>query len=205
MTIATASPMVQASFHLGALFPVDAWEPGEYIEIRCLDASRQPAGIGPRGFFDNHAEAVSFALAQSPRWDVFGGVGWRRCPKGEPMPCRCTTKGGDAHVSRLTAAYCDLDVPKCGESVEAIVDHVMTAARYAPKIIVASGRGVHAYWTIEPTSDIARVRRVNAAVRDRFGADNAIDPARVLRVAGTAHRKQSPALPVRLLYPTGEA
>jgi len=201
-----ASPMVQAAFHLGVLFPVDAWLPGECIEIRCLDASRTPAGIGPRRFFDNHTEAVSFALAQRERFDVFSGVGWRRCPMGEPMPCRCATRGGNDHVSRLTAAYCDLDVPKCGASVDAIVDRVRSAGRIAPSIIVASGRGVHCYWTFdEPTADVARVRRLNAAIALRFGADSAIDPARVLRVAGTLHHKQAPALPVRLLYATGAA
>jgi hypothetical protein len=97
------------------------------------------------------------------------------------------------------AAFVDLDVGKAGESVDAIVERLM-AERMPPKIIVASGRGVHAYWTLpEPTTDLEKVRRINQGLRERLGGDNAVDPARILRLAGTLHRKQSPALPVTLV------
>jgi len=198
--------MTEGAFHLGTLFPANAWQPGEAIEIRCLDASCVPAGRGPRRFFGNHAEALSFALAQREAWDVFVGVGLRRCPKtGDMRTCRCTVKGGNAHISRLTAAYVDLDVGKAGATVDEIVDRLM-GERLQPAIIVASGRGVHGYWTFdEPTADLELVRRINQGLRDRFGGDNAVDPARILRLAGTLHHKQAPALPVRLIRAVGEA
>lgn len=192
--------MTEAAFHLGALFPVDAQQADEQIEIRCLDMSLTPALPGPRRFFRTHGEALSFALAQSNQWDVFIGVGFRRCPEtGDMRRCRCKVKGGNTHVSRLTAAYADLDVGKAGATVDAIVERLMES-RVPPAIVVASGRGVHGYWTFdEPTADLERVRRINQGIRDRFGGDNAVDPARILRLAGTLHRKQSPALPVRLI------
>jgi hypothetical protein len=193
----------QAAVHLGTLFPVDLWRPGEYIEIRCLDASQSPSHKGPRGFFDNHTEALSFALANRDQWDVFFGVGWRRCPKsGDMRSCRCAKRGAD-HVSRLTAAYVDLDIGKAGESVDAIVARLRDGP--PPSLAVSSGRGLHAYWMLdEPTEDLERVRRLNQRLRDILGGDNAVDPARILRVAGTLHHKQRPAQPVSLLK-LGEA
>ena len=192
--------LTQAAFHLGVLFPANRWEPGETIEIRCLDAGKTPAGHGPRRFFSDHGTAISFAMKMRTKWDVFVGVGWRRCPvTGNMRTCRCKVKGGNDHVSRLTAAYVDLDVGKAGESLPAIVECVM-AERLQPAIIVASGGGVHAYWTLtEPTSDLEHVRRINQGIRDRLGGDNAVDPARILRLAGTLHRKQTPYRAVQLL------
>ena len=200
------SAMVEAAFHLGTQFPVGSWQPGDSIEVRCLDTSQTPALTGPRRFFSNHAEVLSFALAMCDRWDVFIGVGWRRCPKtGDMRRCRCKVKGGNDHVSRLTAAYVDLDVGKAGATVEEITDRLM-AERVPPAIIVASGRGVHGYWLVaEPTADLERVRRINQGLRDRFCGDNAVDPARILRLAGTLHHKQTPAKPVRLIRAVGEA
>ena len=197
---------IEAAFHIGTLFPVEAWEPGEAIEIRCLDASRTPALPGPRRFFSNHADVLSFALAMRDRWDVFVGVGWRRCPiAGDMQSCPCRTKGGTDHVSRLTAAYVDLEIGKAGDTVAGITDRLM-AERLQPAIIVASGRGVHGYWTFDaPSADLERVRKINQGLRDRFGGDNAIDPARILRLAGTLHHKQTPAKPVRLIRAVGEA
>jgi hypothetical protein len=40
---------------------------------------------------------------------------------------------------------------------------------------------------------------MNQRLRDRLGGDNAVDPARILRLAGTLHHKQDPPLQVRLL------
>jgi hypothetical protein len=189
--------LTQAAVHLGTLFPVDLWMPGERIEIRCLDTSRSPAQRGPRAFFDNHAEALSFALANRERWDVFFGVGWRRCPStGDVRMCRCPKKGAD-HVSRLTAAFVDLDIGKAGDSVDEIVSKLIAVP---PSLAVSSGRGVHGYWMLdEPTRDVERVRLLNQRLRDRFAGDNAVDPARILRLAGTLQHKQTPPLPVRLL------
>jgi hypothetical protein len=99
----------------------------------------------------------------------------------------------------------DLDVGEAGTSVDEIVEKLMSA-RLQPAIIVQSGRGVHGYWTLdEPTADLGLVKRINQGLRNRLGGDNAVDPARILRLAGTLHHKQSPPLPVRLLRAVGEA
>lgn len=189
----------QAAFQLETLFQVDLWLPGECIEIRCLDASTSPAGRGPRRFFDNHAQALKFAFANKARWDVFFGVGWRRCPvTGDVRTCRCSKKGAE-HVSRLTATFVDLDVGKAGDSLDAIISTV-SAHTPPPSLAVSSGRGAHAYWLLdEPTDDVERVRSINQRLRDQFGGDNAVDPARILRLAGTLNHKQHTRLPVRLL------
>lgn len=195
----------EAAFHIGTLFPPDHWEPGEYIEVRCLDTSRRPARPGPRAFFSDHGSLLRFALHACQQWDVFVGVGWRRCPEHDDINlCVCPTKGAD-HVSRLNAAYADLDIGKAGDSIDEILSRV-DAGELRPAIVVVTGHGAHAYWTLEePTSDLELVRRINRGVRDRFGGDNAIDPARILRLAGTLNHKQSPPMPVRLLRAVGEA
>jgi hypothetical protein len=70
-------------------------------------------------------------------------------------------------------------------------------------MVIGSGTGVHAYWRIPdgPSSDLVRVVGLNRAIRDRFKGDNAIDAARILRLAGTVNHKHGGALLVRLLTP----
>ena len=66
--------------------------------------------------------------------------------------------------------------------------------------MVSSGAGIHAYWRLnEPTQAMSRVEQVNRSFRVRFGADNAVDAGRILRVAGTFNHKYSEPLPVTLL------
>src|SRR3990172_4167052 len=75
-------------------------------------------------------------------------------------------------------------------------------ARTSPDahVIVASGMGAHAYWVLgEPTSDLARVEAINRGVRAKLAGDNAIDAARILRLAGTYNYKHGQRLPVRLV------
>jgi hypothetical protein len=69
-----------------------------------------------------------------------------------------------------------------------------------PDVLVGSGAGVHSYWVLrEPTSEAHRVEAVNKSLRLHFGADNAVDAARILRVAGTYNHKYGEPLPVTLM------
>ena len=77
---------------------------------------------------------------------------------------------------------------------------MLTSLILPPSVLVGSGKGVHAYWRlIEPTSELFRVEQVNRGLRRRFGADNAVDAARILRVASTYNFKYGQPVPVRLL------
>jgi hypothetical protein len=111
--------------------------------------------------------------------------------------CRHEEKGGD-HVSRLKAIWGDFDAGSAEELQDQL--EYLAGLSLPPNVLVASGTGLHAYWTLlEPTTDLPRVKYVNRGLRLRFGADNAIDPARILRLAGTLNHKYGEPLPVRLL------
>lgn len=194
----------QAERHLHMLFR-GGLQAGEWIELRCLDCSTEPAGRGPRSFHRSITALVTAAMELQGSWDVFVGVGLRRCPNTlDIRRCPHPERGVD-HVSRLPAAWCDLDVrcddepTKPHESLDRVLA-LLEAQQPPPGLIVGSGVGAHAYWVLDqPTHDLERIAGLNRAIRDRLSGDNAIDPARILRLAGTTNRKHGRALPVQLL------
>jgi hypothetical protein len=172
--------------------------PFEAIEVRCLDCRRKPAGIGPRLFASSVDEVVEAAMRHREAWDVFVGIGTRACPESlDLLRCPHNEKGAD-HVSRLNTVWGDFDAqtPEACSEIEAM----LLQLPLVPTVLVGSGKGLHAYWALdEPTTEHGRVERVNRSFRVRFGADNAVDAARILRVAGTFNHKYGEPLPVRLL------
>lgn len=202
--LADLSPREQARRHLHALFHT-GFGIGEWLELRCLDCSVTPARPGPREYFRSVVALIDAAMRYRDQWDVFVGVGIRRCP-ATPEIARCPhqQRGAD-HISTLTAAWGDFDVRSADEpdkpygSVIEVVDTLTTFVPQ-PTILVGSGTGVHAYWPLpEPTFELARVEAINRGIRDRLRGDNAVDAARILRVAGTFNYKHGQPLPVRLL------
>ena len=194
-----SAPAEQAQAHLGAVLPAPLL-PFESIEIRCLDTRTRPAKPGPRLFVDSIEAAVEAAMRHRDDWDVFFGVGTRTCPSAISMTeCRHAGKGAD-HVSRLEAMWGDFDVKEgAAESMESIVTR-LSSLSLPPLVLVGSGRGLHAYWPLlEPTQETGRIEALNRGLRLRFGADNAVDAARILRVAGTLNHKYGEPLPVQLL------
>jgi hypothetical protein len=148
---------------------------------------------------------VDAAFDWRDEWDVFFGVGLRRCPSTHNiLKCPHKERGAD-HVSRLPAAWGDFDVqcPDEPDKPHASLDELLQLLRCAappPDLLVGSGMGAHGYWTLSaPTTDLDRVERINRSLKVRFQGDNAIDPARILRIAGTFNYKHGDRLPVRLL------
>lgn len=197
-------PLQAALCHLQTLFP-ETLDSNEYLELRCLDCSRTPARVAVREY---HGDVRSLALAamqHRARLDVFFGVGTRRCPAGGDIAaCACSVRGAD-HVARLPAAWVDLDVARADEPEKPWASIADLLARLAalplpPNLVVGSGSGLHAYWTLAPpTSDISRVVGVNRSLARQLRGDHAGDAARILRVAGTYNRKHGKPLPVELL------
>jgi hypothetical protein len=148
---------------------------------------------------------VDAAMKYRGQWDVFFGVAFRRCPTELDM-ARCQhEKRGDDHVSRLTTAWGDFDVVSDDEpkkpyrSRDELLGQLISFSP-APDLLVGSGAGVHAYWLLgEATPDVRRVADINRGIRQKLRADNAIDAARILRVAGTYNHKHGRPLPVELL------
>ena len=139
------------------------------------------------------------------RYDLFFGVGTRRCPNHYDITkCTHETRGTD-HIARLTTAWADLDVQSMDEPDKphkSLVDLIerLRSDESPPSLLVGSGTGIHAYWKFtEPTTDLNRVKRINSGIRKQFNGDNAIDPARVLRLAGSLNFKHGEPLPVHLI------
>jgi hypothetical protein len=192
-------PEEQALLHLQAILP-RVILPFEAIEVRCLDARTKPARTGPRLFLPTVEAAVEAAMRYRREWDVFVGVGLRACPTAVEMArCPCDERGAN-HVSRLQVVWGDFDIEDDGAESP---DDLLTRLRgisLPPTVLVRSGRGIHAYWPLsEAATDLATVVAVNRSIRLRFGADTAVDAARILRVAGTFNHKYGAPLPVRLL------
>ena len=199
------SPREQARKQLLTIFPF-GFAIGEWVELRCLDCSVEPARPGPRHYYRSITALVEQALAYRSQWDVFFGIGLRRCVAAHDLS-RCPhDKRGVDHVSRLSVAWGDFDVRsddepnKPHQSVDEIV-RALTGGVPAPCMLVGSGVGVHGYWSLaNPTTELARVERINRSIRERYQGDNAIDAARILRVAGTLNHKHGHPLPVTLLW-----
>ena len=198
MDLEALPPNQQASLHLVAVLPSPLL-PFEAIEVRCLNTGTRPATKGPRLFLSSVEEAVEAALRYRTDWDVFFGVGTRACPDALSMnDCPHEQKGSD-HVSRLQVIWGDFDAKDGGRSVDEL-EAMLQELPVPPEVLVASGKGLHAYWPLlEPVVEAKRVESVNRSLRIRYGADNAVDAARILRVAGTFNHKYGEPLPVHLM------
>lgn len=205
---ASFSPHLQARKHLLSIFRYGLLA-GEWLELRCLDCSVSPARPGPRQYFRSVTALVSAAMTYAPQWDVFFGVATRRCPATSDIRrCPHREKGRD-HVSRLSVCWADIDIAEeIKDSRHRDIDEALRLVDSCgppPDIVVGSGVGLHAYWSLGmATHELDRVERLNRAIRERTFADNAVDAARILRVAGTKNYKRDSAADVALVrYPHG--
>jgi hypothetical protein len=75
-----------------------------------------------------------------------------------------------------------------------------------PSMIVRSGRGLHAYWTLDPwpVANAAEFKDAQHRLARHYGSDPAVcDLPRVMRLAGTWHQKGEPFM-VTIVDQTGE-
>jgi hypothetical protein len=173
--------------HLRTLQPV--LDDGHALEARCFRDKR----IGPRGFYTDHGSLIRDALTWRSAWEVYVGVGTRRCPDGVPI-ARCPHKspGAKDHVGRVPAAWVEIDLGKPYTTIAEIIA-ALDDARLEPDLCVATGGGLHAYFLLdEPTTDFGALEAVNRGLMRAVGKDAAIDASRVLRLAGTINYKYDP-------------
>jgi putative DNA primase/helicase len=162
---------------------------GQYVELRAITKH------GSRQLFmnGNIGEALSWADERATEGaDVYVGI--------NP---RCQQKGKKDDVQLVTALYTDLDLKNQG--IDEAIDELLNC-ELMPNRIVKSGRGLHAYWHIEPSTDKALWRKVNLAIKERFNhlhADAAVagDEARILRLVPYPNTK-SDAGPVERIWLT---
>lgn len=91
----------------------------------------------------------------------------------------------DAAVTEINAVFIDADGTM----------ELSAIKKLKPHLIVQSSRGkFHAFWLVSGLQP-ADFKRVQRALAEKFGTDPSVcNPARVMRVAGTVHRKGKPVL-----------
>lgn len=95
-------------------------------------------------------------------------------------------------LKSLRCCYVDVDGT---DDMHAVLDALQTALMPAPSFVVFSGRGLHCYWTLEPTPSQAlpvwqRVQDALVSALAQIGSDpKARDCTRLLRLVGTKNAK----------------
>lgn len=163
------------------------WHKGEYVELRAITPDQKVT----RAFFRTPEEAATWA-EKIQGGNVYVGANPRAVERGDK-----------AAVQTMTALFVDLDV--ANDEQKAVALDALTACELVPNMIVSSGRGLHAYWLIEPTTDKATWREVNTRLYEHFanyGADKTVatDEARILRLAPFPNLKYGEPLPTKLLH-----
>ena len=169
-----ATPAQQARALLDALF-----DAGDLVEFRCF-------GGGPRRW-DTAATwsaAIDDILRAGPV-DAYFGANPRRHRGG----------GGNADAALGRALVVDWDHSPRDRSQPCTIslarEWIAQQCLPTPTALVASGRGVHAWWRLdEPMLDLDLWRRSQRAMARLLISDPAIcDPARIMRLPGTRNTR----------------
>lgn len=149
------------------------------VEVRV----KTPHGMRQHPILGHDRQAVVDLVKRvSPRTDVYIGVAPRTA-----RPC-----GGKDAVERVHVLYVDCDTQDAIAALEEF-DPV-------PSMIVNSGRGRHAYWSLAEPAAPVDVEQANRRLAAHLGADlAATDCARILRPPGSFNHKTNPPLPVEIV------
>lgn len=154
---------------------------GSLVEVRF----RTVSGMRRRFYgVERLARVVETILALASRTDVYVGV----------IPRRRRGGGRADLVNVASVVWVDCDTASSVAELRRF--------RPAPGMVVGSGSGqnCHAYWFLENPVELDVIECVNRRLAVTLGADRrCIDPARILRPAGSVNRKQCPPAAVRLL------
>jgi hypothetical protein len=124
--------------------------------------------------------------ARGAKTDLYLGVAPRRRQEGTR----------DA-VKRLHALYVDADAAEAIAGLEEF--------QPAPSVVIASGSGQHAYWSLWPPASPDEAEKANKRLAHALGADmQATDCARILRPPQTFNFKTGTPRPVTLERLAGE-
>jgi hypothetical protein len=164
---------------LGELWPAAAYE-GRWGEFRI----RQPGRV-----FSQRWERIPPSPLHLPTEgeDVYFGV----------VPREARSGTADAVARDIRVAWADVDAKNFEDPAVALVR--LLSLPIQPNIVVDSGGGFHAYWTLREPIDHEASALLNRGIARRVGGDNVGDAARILRLPGTFNAKYDPPRRVRLL------
>lgn len=151
---------------------------GSFFELRARHGQLMRRRFYPTEFPDR---AVSAILRAGRERDIYIGA----------AP-RARTHGGRAAIAWLTSLWIDADTPEAIERLDAFTP--------APSILVATGRGRHAYWLLSRPVDVDTGEHANLRLAHHLAADaGCFDAARILRPPHSTNFRHQPPRPVRLL------
>jgi CHC2 zinc finger/RepB DNA-primase from phage plasmid len=151
---------------------------GSFFELRERHGQMMRRRFYPTEFPDR---AVSAILRAGRNRDVYIGA----------AP-RARTHGGRAAIASLTTVWIDADTPDAIAQLDAFTP--------APSILVATGRGRHAYWLLKRPVDVDTGEHANLRLAHHLAADTScFDAARILRPPHSTNFQHQPPRPVRLL------
>jgi hypothetical protein len=162
------------------------FEPGDWIEIRCIDLSPEPAKIAHRWFKLGDVEQADAALAwahglntsdEAP-WNVYFGASPRRAHGG--------TKSADVALARCV--FADFDG---GTTIAAALERVTAAGIPDPSFAIESGGGCHLWWRLDQAvEDLKEWQATEKATVKAVGADSTVTgKPQVMRLAGSRNVK----------------
>ena len=155
-------------------------------------------GYGPRHFYCKSIEELAKTIAHC---DTLGGNVYHACATYVQSGSREA-----ANVAKIKALWLDIDVaPKssyrdaehAAEAVVAFCNHYELPV----PLFVASGRGLHCYWTLDAAVDRPTWHRYALALKAacegfglEAGRERTADAASILRPPGSHWRKEDPAI-----------
>jgi hypothetical protein len=158
------------------------------IEVRLIEDKPHGAPVARR-WFELPEEAVLalpelLVLADERGAAIYFGV-LRRRQKGAGKSADCIAGA---------AVWADVDFKDFGDGEEEVRKR-LDAFPIRPSVVVRSGRGFHAYWTLREPAEPSELSALSKAVARDVGGDHTHDAARILRLPGSYHRK-NPATPI---------
>jgi hypothetical protein len=158
-----------------------------FIEVRLIE-DRKGGALVERQWYPSAQELIDdlprlWDLAAARVAAVFFGV----------LPRRERGKGKAEDTIASSVAWADLDF-KDYAGGEAEARKRLAEFPLQPTLVVCSGHGLHAYWLLREPAPPAELSDLSRQLANALGGDHAFDAARILRLPGTANRKD-PAHP----------
>lgn len=138
-----------------------------------------------------HQALADLLAANAQSWGAYFSVALRKHPLDR------WKRGGQSDLLVLPALFADLD-GDLSASFERI-QQAGLAGMPAPSAMVGSGRGLHLYWLITPTTDFRTANLVLAGLAERLGGD-VTTAANALRLPGSRNTKPDVNRPCQLLW-----
>jgi hypothetical protein len=149
-----------------------------FIELRERHGQHMRRRFYPAAYPDRAASAI---LRIGRERDAYIGV----------AP-RAGTRGGRDAIALLGCLWVDADSP---EAIERLAGFTP-----APSILIATGRGQHAYWLLDRPTDVDAGEHANRRLAHHLAADaSCFDAARILRPPHTHNYRYQPPRAVRPL------